>query len=223
MVSIPRDTMTYITVYAADTQKEYVLYDHLSLQFGYGDGKHKSCQLTKNAVSALLYNIPIQGYFAMPLDALGSLVKNVEGVEVETPNASLEFETDSFHPGSVVTLDEDNIEEFLRTRDTDEDNSALLRMERQKVFLRAFIDKVRDNYKENPGTLTGLYEDMKPYVVTNIGNDQLADLMDSLSGQVGVKEWTLPGEGVATGEYDEFRVDQDALVGRLVETFCVKS
>ena len=80
MISIPRDTMTYITGITAESQEPVLIYDHISVQYGYGDGKHESCNLTKDSVSSILYSLPIQGYCAIALDALGVLADELDGI-----------------------------------------------------------------------------------------------------------------------------------------------
>ena len=39
--------------------------DHINIQYAFGDGKQKSCELMKTAVSNLLDGLPIQGYCSM--------------------------------------------------------------------------------------------------------------------------------------------------------------
>ena len=56
---IPRDTMTEITktdISQTETNGTELgkIVDHLSLSYAYGDGREKSCEYTKKAVSNLL-------------------------------------------------------------------------------------------------------------------------------------------------------------------------
>ena len=118
--------------------------DHISLSYGYGDGGAESCKLTQEAVSNLFYGLPIQGYLAMNLDGIPELTKSVGGLTVTVPNNSLEYEYPEFAEGAEVTLTEENTEVFLRSRDVDESQSAIYRMERQKAFLNAFSKRQKN-------------------------------------------------------------------------------
>ena len=51
-----------------------------------------------------------------------------------------------FTEGAEVTLTKDNVEQFVRYRDTGREQSALVRQDRQKVFIEAYI-------KKSPGTI----------------------------------------------------------------------
>lgn len=222
MISVPRDTMTNITVITSDTQENVQMFDHLSIQYGYGDGKHESCNLTKNAVTGLMYGLPIQGYCAIALDSLKVLAKSVDGVKVEVPNDSLVFKDDAFKPGETVTINDRNIELFLRTRDIEQSQTAIYRLDRQRVFLKAFLERAKEKYEEDPALVTELFEDLQPYMVTNMGTDQFVKLMDGASYGSGIGEWTVPGEGVSTTTYDEYHVDEDALLQMLLDTVCIE-
>jgi len=221
MISIPRDTMTYITGITEETQEPVLIYDHISVQYGYGDGKHESCNLTKDSVSSILYSLPIQGYCAIALDALGVLADEMNGIKVTVPNDSLYFKDDRFTPGSVVSLNKNNIETFLRVRDINTTDSALYRLDRQKVFLKAFLEQVRSGYDGDQEMVTRMYDEIHPYMVTNMGNDQFVKLMKGVNAKDEVAEWTLPGEGVQTETYDEYHVNEDELLKKLLDTVCI--
>ena len=60
------------------------------------------------------------------------------------PNNSLEYKYPEFSEGAEVTLTEENTETFVRSRDVDESQSAIYRMERQKAFLDAFSKKEKN-------------------------------------------------------------------------------
>ena len=217
-ISIPRDTMTDIEAFDAEGESLGKTKDHISLAYGYGDGKIKSCELSRNAVSNLFYGVPIYGYCAISLDSLPRIAESVGGLEVTIPNDSLEEVDESYKQGSTLHLDKNNTELFVRYRNTDISQSAIARLERQEAFLKAFGQKAEETYRENPKFITELYSDLKPYMVTNMGADQFSDIMDSVSGEVS-NSWTVPGEGVAGEYYDEYHVDDSALYEKIIETF----
>lgn len=219
MISIPRDTMTDVESFDLEGKSLGKSKDHISLSYGYGDGGAESCKLTQEAVSNLFYGLPIQGYLAMNLDGIPELSKSVGGLTVTVPNNSLEYKYPEFAEGAEVTLTEENTEVFLRSRDVDESQSAIYRMERQKAFLDAFSKKAKECYEQNAKFAADLFVAIKPYTVTNISEDRLMKLFQTADEGDGYTEWTVPGEGTQGLSYDEYHVDDDALYAKIMETF----
>ena len=219
MISIPRDTMTDVESFDLEGKSLGKSKDHISLSYGYGDGGAESCKLTQEAVSNLFYGLPIQGYLAMNLDGIPELTKSVGGLTVTVPNNSLEYKYPEFAEGAEVTLTEENTEVFLRSRDVDESQSAIYRMERQKAFLDAFSKKAKECYEQNAKFAADLFVAIKPYTVTNISEDRLMKLFQTADEGDGYTEWTVPGEGTQGLSYDEYHVDDDALYAKIMETF----
>ena len=173
LISIPRDTMTDVESFDLEGKSLGKSKDHISLSYGYGDGGAESCKLTQEAVSNLFYGLPIQGYLAMNLDGIPELAKSVGGLTVTVPNNSLEYKYPEFSEGAEVTLTEENTEIFVRSRDVDESQSAIYRMERQKAFLDAFSKRAKECYEQNAKFAADLFVAIKPYTVTNISEDRL--------------------------------------------------
>ena len=219
LISIPRDTMTDVESFDLEGKSLGKSKDHISLSYGYGDGGAESCKLTQEAVSNLFYGLPIQGYLAMNLDGIPELTKSVGGLTVTVPNNSLEYKYPEFAEGAEVTLTEENTEVFLRSRDVDESQSAIYRMERQKAFLDAFSKKAKECYEQNAKFAADLFVAIKPYTVTNISEDRLMKLFQTADEGDGYTEWTVPGEGTQGLSYDEYHVDDDALYTKIMETF----
>lgn len=219
MISIPRDTMTEVESFDLEGNSLGTSTDHISLSYGYGDGGQKSCKLAQEAVENLMYGVPIQGFFALNLDGLPELSKSVGGITVTVPDDSLVNQHPEFTAGTEVTLDESNTEIFVRSRDTETSQSAIARLGRQKIYIRAFVDKAKELYAEDAGYAAKLYQALTPYMVTNISQDRLVKLVQSIDQDKGYEEWTIPGEGVEGESYDEYHVDDDALYEQIIHTF----
>ena len=65
---VPRDSMTEIEVFNPSGKSLGMTTDHINIQYAFGDGRQKSCELMKTAVSNLLEGLPIQGYCSMNMD-----------------------------------------------------------------------------------------------------------------------------------------------------------
>lgn len=223
VVTIPRDTMTAYTAYDLGGEQERTIEDHISLAYAYGDGKHISCRLTADAVSHLLYGVSIQGYCSVSLDALPVLLETLGGVEVTVPNDSLAGVYPECQTGTTFILNEENIEPYLRYRDTSESQTALLRLERQEAFLESCEKKAEQCFREDPGFLTSAYEALEPHMVTNIGMDQLARILEDRMEGAEIRRVSIPGEGTVGQEgYDEYHADDDRLYEMVMDIFYIE-
>lgn len=218
IISIPRDTMTEIEMFSVSRKSLGLMENHINLQYAQGDGKTESCELMKTAVSKLLGGIPVHGYCSVNMDGIPVMTEAAGNVQVVIPDNSLEEVNPEFTEGAEVTLTKDNVEQFVRYRNTGREQSALVRQDRQKIFIEAYMKKAQEQYAKDASFVTGLYESMKPYMVTNIGNDLFVKLLSAAQeGKSSVH--TLPGKG-AQGEYfDEYRVDEEALQEMIISVF----
>ena len=219
---IPRDSMTKIEVFNPAGKSLGMTTDHINIQYAYGDGKQKSCELMKTAVSNLLDGLPIQGYCSMNMDGISEITDYVGGVEITVPDNSLEDVNPEFKEGTEVTLTGENAEQFVRYRDTDKSQSALVRQERQKTYLQAFLKKAQEQASKDAGFITGLYDSIKNYTVTNMRNDIFAKLLTA--SQNGITDsQTVPGEGTQGENFDEYHVDEDELKDMIISMFYDKN
>lgn len=213
---IPRDTMVQVEVLGPDGKSRGMTEDHINIQYAFGDGKTKSCELMRDAVSRLLYQVPIQGYCSLNMDGIPIAVDIIGGVELTVPDDSLSEINPEFQQGAQVTITAENAEQFVRYRDIEKSQSAVVRMNRQKVFLQAYAVKARAAAEQDASVVTRLYEGIQNYMVTNMGNDLFAKLLEA-SGST--ETMTLPGKGVQGEAYDEYLVDDDQLYELVLRMF----
>ena len=224
---IPRDTMTEITktdISQTETNGTELgkIVDHLSLSYAYGDGREKSCEYTKKAVSNLLMGLSIDSYMAADLEIIGSLNDAVGGVTVTIPTLGMEEADPEFVFGQTVRLDGEQAERFVRYRDTGKDNSALSRMEQQKLYISGFFQAVKERSKTESSIVEKLFEMTQNYMVTDMAKEQYLKLaMDALEGEglTAASFKMAPGTGTATEAYDEYYVAQEALIPIILELF----
>lgn len=224
---IPRDSMTEITktdtswTEANGTELGEVV-DHLSLSYAYGDGREKSCEYTKQAVSHLLMGLKIDSYMAADLEIIASLNDEVGGVIVTIPTMGMEQADPEFVFGQTVRLKGEQAERFVRFRDTERDNSAISRMEQQKLYISGFFQAVKEKSRTESNITEHLFEMSQDYMVTDMVKDEYLKLaINALEGDglTSASFKMTPGTGTATETYDEYYVDQEALVPILLDLF----
>ena len=218
---LPRDSMTRIEVFNPYGQSLGETTDHLNIQYAFGDGKEKSCELMKTAVSNMLDGLPIQGYCSMNMDGISVITDFVGGIQLTIPDDSLADVNPEYKKGAVVDITGETAEQFVRYRDIDKTQSALVRQERQKTFLQALVQKAQEKAGEDAGFVTGLYDSVKSYTVTNMGNDIFAKLLAASQNGITDTE-TVPGEGTHGENFDEYHIDEDALSDLIISMFYEK-
>ena len=216
--AIPRDTMASIHTYSVDGTDLGLVEDHINMQYVYGDGKEKSCQLMKESVSNLMYGIPIQGYLALNMDGIPVAVGALKSVDVVVPNSSLESVDSKYKKGTKVAITEENAELFVRYRDTHIAQSAMMRMERQKAFMEAFMETARTKASNDTALVLNMYDSLKPYMVTSMGTDLFAQLLDA-SYESDDKIQDIPGEKVDGNVFDEYHINEEELYELVLQHF----
>lgn len=216
-ILIPRDTMTQIEAFNPAGESLGMTEDHINIQYAMGDGKDKSCQLMKQAVSDLLYGVPIQGYCSMNMDGIPVLTDIIGGVPVTVPDDSLAEINPEFQQGAEVVITSENAEQFVRYRDIKKSQSAIVRMNRQKAFLQAYAKKAQEVSKKDSSLISRIYDGVQDYLVTNMSNDIFAKMLAAFSG--GTNMVTIPGEGIEGEIYDEYHVNENLLYEMMIQIF----
>lgn len=219
VIAINRNTMTMVDIY--DKENNYLgqAKKQICLQHGYGDGMRNSCLRTADTVSRLFYGIPISGYLSLHMEAVPMLNDAVGGVTVEVLE-DLENEKlgVSLKKGETVTLEGDEAYIYLRSRDTNEFDSASKRLERQQQYLIAFLSQVRQTSLTGEESVTEIYDEISDYLVTNIDFVELVaetknDTFDADA------MYSVPGQAVMGETFEEYHVDEEALYRMIIDIF----
>jgi len=99
---------------------------------------------------------------------------------------------------------------FLRSRQGLGDELNLSRMERQERYIKSFVGSLRSALKADSSLATTIYNDMAPYMVTDVSSNALLGLVEYYSDYEMGQIHTVKGENVV-GRYMEYHVDKDAL------------
>lgn len=218
--SIPRDTMTNIRVLSADGDDMGQTVDHITMQYTFGDGKWKSCELMKEAVSQLFYGVTIQGYCAMNMDGISVATDILGGVQLMMEDDLFAEIDPSYAKGTVVTITGENAERIVRYRNKEQTNSALDRMHRQMILLESFAKKAKSKASADEQFITKMLDGVQDYMITNIGNDMYAKMLESSFN--GDDVCVIPGEGKAGEMFDEYHVNDTEMYELVIDAFYVE-
>ena len=220
VIAINRDTMTDIEIY--DTAGMYLEEEtaQITLQYAYGDGREKSCSLMEQTISELFFGIPIHGYGALDMQSIATLNDAVGGVDVTVLEDMTKFKKD-WTRGANVHLSGEDALLYIQRRDTSYMGTNLGRVERQKQYLTAYVDKLKKKIKEDitfPVTLLG---QIQKHMITSLSVQEITFLADTLLGYDFSMEHiiSIPGESKMGKKHEEFYIDDAALKQIVIEVF----
>lgn len=220
LIGVNRDTMVDILMVGlGEDGTNLVTTAQLTVQHGFGDGMQGSCMLTEKAVSKLFYNLPIHGYLSFNLGGLGALNDAVGGVEV-TMMSDMTAVNPSWTEGATVTLNGNDVYQYIRVRDITVFESARMRLERQKNYLNTLVRQMIEETKKDISLPITLYGMFSKYIVTDLTPDEISYLASELvsykfSGNI----YTLEGATRMGEEFEEFYPDKTALKELMIKVF----
>lgn len=220
ILALNRDTMTEIRRYTRTGEDMGTYVSHLGYAYSYGDGGEVSCEDLKEAVEKLL-GISIDEYAVTNQSSITSINDLVGGVTVTVPNDDLAAMYPELKKGSVVTLDDSNVKDFLQHRDTAADFSNEGRIERQQAYVTAYVDLLKDRLASEPDQLWQEIGQMNDYLQTSITKNKylsLARLLEKVSF-TDADYYRPTGKDSAGELHDEFYVDEDALQQLVIDLF----
>lgn len=219
VIAINRNTMTDIETY--DEAGDYVgnTTAQICLQHGYGDGMRTSCSRTVDAVSHLLYDVPINGYLSMNMGAIPMLNDAVGGVSVSMEeDITDDAKGVSLKNGDTVTLAGDEAYVYLHNRDTTDFDSASRRLQRHQQYLINFLPQAKQLVQQNQTAVLDIYNSIEDYLVTNIDFVKLAREAAACSFDES-RMYTIPGQTVMGTSFEEYYVDEQALYELILAVF----
>ncbi len=212
-----RDTMLEMPVLGIDGRPAGKNYGQLALAHTYGNGLEDSCENVKETVSNFLYGLQIDYYVSMNMDAISLLNDAVGGVTV---NVTEDFsQVDPTITMGQVTLKGKQAINYVRTRKNVGDQLNLSRIERQKDYIRGFLESFRMTMEKDATFLVDAYEEISPYVVSDCSTTTISNVLSHYQNYEISRIVTPEGENVLGEEYYEFHVDEDALDALILELF----
>lgn len=221
VIGINRNTMTDISVYDDNGAYVNTIKAQIAVQHGFGNGVEESCEYQVNAVQHLFYEMPVHGYAAINMSAIGPLTDMVGGVDVVALEDIKSGNSTVIKEGEEVHLEGDLAFAYIHNRDTKEFGSADHRLERQKQFITTYLQKVKQKTKEDIGFPISVYQSIAPQTVTSLTVDEMTYLV-SIAKDYSFDEnylYTLKGETKQGDVFEEFYVDETDLFELILKVF----
>ncbi len=221
LIGVNRDTMVDIVMVGLGANGENLTTRaELAVQHGFGDGLHQSCELTRDAVSKLFYNLPIHGYVSFNMGGMAALNDAVGSVRLTVLEDMTEINP-AWYQGAEVTLTGKDAYEYIHYRNVNVFESARNRLARQKQYLSVFAGTALAEIKKDITLPVTLYQAFKPYTVTDLELDEISYLASQVTGYQFDAEaiYTMEGTTVKGKRFEEFYPDQEALQDLILKVF----
>ena len=219
MLHINRDTMC--TIYQLDAFGEVFapLNGQICLAHAYGSGGRDSCRNQVRAVSELLYDVPIDHYASVTMDAVGIINDMVGGATVTVLDDLTALDKELV-PGETVTLQGDQALTYVRARMGLADPTNLNRMKRQQQYLTALQQSFRATLAEDSDITRRVVMAVSETMVSDFTVNSLNDLADMAAAYTFNPIREIEGEAVYSEDRSpEFYADEDALYQMVIDLF----
>ncbi len=214
VIAIPRDIMADVEVISEDGNTVGTKKQQICNAYAYGVDAVGGCENTVEAVSRLLYGVPINTYFSMKWTAISVLNDYVGGVTVPG------YDSNWNPTGEMVTIYGKKALDYIqkRSKTTIEGNSN--RVQRQIDYLKAFANKSIERTKKDITTPVKLYNRLNKYSCNNLDAARITYLATVfINGGAKLEFVNIPGELVQGEKYVEMYVDQKALYEIILKVF----
>lgn len=220
ILAIPREAV--IPVKVLDTGGNFIRTENkqITLQFAYGRSAEESCELMTEAVSNLLYKLPIQRYCAVNFQAIPVLNDAVGGVRL-TSLETVEWWDGIFYEGEELDLRGKSALDYVRQRNEEVAESSMGRLERQKQYVVCYMEQAKAAVKEDLTLPIQLYQSLTKHMRTNVTVEDITYLVPEVLGMNLTLDniSMVPGVTVPAGSQEEYHVDEEALKELVIQTF----
>lgn len=216
ILQLNRDTITEVPMLLQDGSANASAQMQLCTAHWYGKDKAASCDNTVETVSKMLGGLPIDGYYALKMDAMPLLNHEVGGVTVTLEDDMTKLDP-AMKKGATITLTDRQAELLMQSRYAMDDDRNTQRMRRQQIFLNAFMKKIKKQNEGDVNATVKLYDRLRPYATTDIKMNDLTALLKDMQGYTDKGIITIDGtskigEKLHDGKkHWEFYMDKDSL------------
>ena len=215
---INRDTMVDMSVLGVTGEKIDTVNQQICLSHAYGNGKEMSCYNTLQSVSSLLFGVKIKHFVSLSLDAVGIYNDLLGGVEIEVLDDFTGVD-DTLIKGSTVNLNGNQALNYVKSRAGLEDSSNIARMNRQRQYMKALVEKTIYRINNDENFVVNSYPAMAEYILSDYSVKRFQKLLKSISGYKINDIKTIDGETKIRNNHIEFYPDYDSLNELVIDLF----
>ena len=217
VLMLNRDTMLDVNVLSVTGTDAGSVYGQLALAHTYGTGVEDSCRNVKKTVVDFLGDIEIDYYLSMRMDAVSVLTDAIGGVKVNVTDDFSDIDPE-IKMGENI-LNGKTALSFVRNRQGVGDQLNLSRMERQKIFISAFLDTVSQKYKNDDSFAMKTYNSIAKYVVSDCPVSTFDNIIEKCMDYKFEGIVSPEGKNEQGEKYMEFYADKDSVKSLVLQLF----
>ena len=212
-LQIDRDTIADVTVlgvYGNETGTQPL---QVCLAHSFGARPEDNAKYTVRAVRSILDGLEIDGYWMADYSVVSTVTDLLDGVAVTIPEDMTRVNPE-WYKGHTIVLDGKAAETFVRTRQAVGNGTNEERMERQAVYMRAMIDRLKQRLSDDPSFSSTLLSAVGRNACTSLSEQRLLrEISESYAYEV-LPVDRLPGEYVtAENGFVEFYCEEGSADG----------
>ncbi len=222
IIPISRETMVAVNLYTNDGKYAGSQKEQLCLAYAYGNTPEECSKNVMTSVKRLLCGINISSYVTIEMDGVSKLTNLVGGIEL---NCLEDITTKRLTAtkGQKIKLDGTNATAYIQYRGDDTEANSR-RMQRQKQFLSALMNKTGNAVLNNFSNLTKYYNTLSPYFSTNVSFAQITYLAQNcltLNFGDALEYKTIDGTLTQGEKWIEFTADEESILKTVIDVFYI--
>ena len=215
-----RDTICEVPALDAEGKITEYKNEQLAFAHSYGSGKTDSCENTVKAIRRLIWNAPVDHYFAFTMDAVPLMNDLVGGVTV-TLNEDLPELGEEYIKGASITLKGADALRFVRYRE-ELGGTNYHRMRRHRLYLSAFMEQARPAVLRNQDLVVDAFKLIDPFICTDLTVNNISEMVNQLC-EYEMLETVSPSGAIEPGDkFYEFHPHEDSLWNCVYTAYCKK-
>ena len=209
-LQIDRDTMAQVTILGVYGNETGTRELQICLAHSFGANPEDNARYTVRAVRTLLDGLETDGYYMVDYSAVPVLTDVLDVIPVKIPD-DMTVVNPEWYKGHTITLTGKDAETFVRTRKTVGTGTNAERMERQAVYMRSVIDRIREKLSENADFASELVSAFRSAAVTDMTDQRLLEEISRARSYEVLPVDRLPGRYAQDESgFIEFYPDEDS-------------
>lgn len=222
IIPISRETMVDVNLYTSNGEYVGLKKEQLCLAYAYGNNAEECSQNVMTSVKRLLCGINISSYVTIEMDGVEKLTDIIGGVEL-TCIEDITTTRLTAAKGQKIKLDGAKAITYIQHRGEDTEANSR-RMQRQKQFLSALMNKTGNAVLNDFSKLGKFYNTLSPYFSTNVSFAQITYLAQNcLTINFGdaLDYKTIDGTLTQGEKWVEFHADEESVIQTVIDVFYV--
>ncbi len=222
IIPISRETMVDVNHYTSDGKFAGSQKEQLCLAYAYGNSTEECSKNVMTSVKRFLCGININSYVTIEMDGVEKLTDMVGGVNV-TCLENITSKRLTATKGQKLSLNGTKATAYIQYRGDDTEANSR-RMERQKQFLSAIMNKTGNAIMSDFSNLSKYYTNLSPYFSTNVSFAQITYLAQhclSMNFGDALNYKTIDGTLSQGEQWIEFAANEESVLQTVIDVFYI--